>query len=76
MSDKKQGKKRRRRNTKNSESTTKETKDQKSSAKKMATPSGNNSGSGVGAMNSGGNTLPSNFPVSSPEYTISITKIS
>ena len=31
----------------------------------MASPSGNNSGSGIGAMNSGGNTLLSNFPVSS-----------
>lgn len=68
MPDKKQEKKRRRRNTKNSESATKETKEtkgQKSSAKKMASSSGINSGSGVGAMNSGGNTLPSNFPVSS-----------
>lgn len=72
MSDKKQEKKRRRRNTKNSEATTKETKEtkeqkkeHKSSAKKMASSNGNNSGSGVGAVNSGGNTLPSNFPVSS-----------
>ena len=68
MSDKKQEKKRRRRNTKSSEAATKETKEtkeQKSSAKKMASSSGNNSGSGVGAVNSGGNTLSSNFPVSS-----------